>query len=274
MRAVLLALLACAPRESVMPTDAATRRVVVLVSAEAEWRPVRQHLRPAAVEATPVGEAFRASLAAGGPEVTLLHGGYGKLAAAASTQWAIDHWRPALLVNLGTCGGFEGRSRVGEVLLASETVVYDVVERMGDSTEAIADFSSVLPARWPARLQARVRAGRLLSGDRDLDPREVQALVRRFGGLGGDWESGGIAFVARRNGVPALVLRAVSDVVAVDGGSPTYGNLEGWQAVAAGEMVELLGLLGEAVPEVLAGPLEAPRAMRPGEVQRREDAGR
>jgi adenosylhomocysteine nucleosidase len=260
-----LLLVGCLSREAVMPSAAPSSKVVVLISAEAEWRPVKAHLRPPSVQATPFGESFRATLTPGGPELTFLHGGYGQLAAAASTQYAVEHFAPALLVNLGTCGGFEGSAAVGDVVLASETVVYDIEERMGDSVEAIADFSSALPVLWPARLRGRVRVERLLSADRDLDARAVPALRRRFGGVGGDWESGAIAFVARRNRVPLLVLREVSDVVTA-GGSPTYGDLPAWQTMAAVQLVELLGLLGEALPEVLAAPLEPPRTLEPARV--------
>ena len=42
-----------------------------------------------------------------------------------------DRWQPRLLVNIGTCGGFAARARVGDVVLASHTVVYDIVVRNG-----------------------------------------------------------------------------------------------------------------------------------------------
>jgi nucleoside phosphorylase len=41
-------------------------------------------------------------------DLAFLHGGWGKVAAAGSTQYAIDRWAPARLINLGTCGGFKG----------------------------------------------------------------------------------------------------------------------------------------------------------------------
>jgi len=77
-----------------------------------------------------------------------LHGGWGKIAAAASAQYAIDRWHPALLVNLGTCGGFAGRVEVGDVVLVERTVVYDIIERMGDPREAIADYATTLDLSW------------------------------------------------------------------------------------------------------------------------------
>lgn len=45
------------------------------------------------------------------------HGGWGKIAAVASAQYVIDRWSPELLVNLGTCGGFEGEITKGTIIL-------------------------------------------------------------------------------------------------------------------------------------------------------------
>jgi adenosylhomocysteine nucleosidase len=39
-----------------------------------------------------------------------------------------------------------------------------------------------------------------------------------------DWESGAIAWVAKRNGVHCLILRGVTDLVSVGGGE-AYGNI-------------------------------------------------
>jgi adenosylhomocysteine nucleosidase len=83
--------------------------VVVLISADAEWRVVRAMFPDMETSPTPFGDWFAATLPAFHSEpVVFFHGGWGKIAAAASTQHAIDRWHPDLLVNLGTCGGFAG----------------------------------------------------------------------------------------------------------------------------------------------------------------------
>ena len=102
------------------------------------------------------------------------HGGWGKIAAAGSTQYAIDRWQPGLLVNLGTCGGFAGQVHQGEILLVERTVVYDIIELMGDFDEHIAHYSTFLDLSWlsPPYPHA-VRRTLLVSGDRDLLVEEI-----------------------------------------------------------------------------------------------------
>lgn len=203
-------------------------RVVVLISADAEWRAVRALLPDARVSPTPFGEWFVRDVEskAGRSPVVFFHGGWGKIAAAGSTQYAIDRWKPARLVNLGTCGGFAGSTRKGDVVLAEKTVVYDIVELMGDSAEAIADYTTTeLGAGGKFEDAPKdVRRGTLASADRDLAPVDLEGLRTRYGAIAGDWESGAIAWVARRNNVPVLILRGVSDVVNASG-SEAYGNL-------------------------------------------------
>jgi adenosylhomocysteine nucleosidase len=243
-----VAVAACAHGAAPAPRDHA--RVVVLISAAAEWKIVVAQLPGETVHDTPFGAWFVHRLAS--EDVLFFHGGYGKVSAAGSTQYAIDRWHPALLVNLGTCGGFGGERKVGDIVLASETTIYDVVERMGDPDEAIADFHSQLdPARWPARLASRVVVAPLISADRDLDPAEVAALHTRFHAGVGDWESGAIAWIATRNHVPVLILRGVSDVIDHAGADPTYHAVEVWQQASIAVMATLISLLGEALPELM-----------------------
>ncbi len=114
--------------------------IVVVISANAEWHPFRGLFPEARIEQSPFGEYFVHELDVGDgvEKVVFLHGGWGKISAAASAQYVIDRWSPRLLVNLGTCGGFKGAVEPGEVLLVEKTIVYDIVEKMGDASEAIA----------------------------------------------------------------------------------------------------------------------------------------
>ncbi|MGB3700932.1 MAG: 5'-methylthioadenosine/S-adenosylhomocysteine nucleosidase [Anaerolineales bacterium] len=221
--------------------------VVVLISADAEWRAVRQLLQVGEIELTPFGECFRHDLIIQDREcnLILMQGGWGKIAAAASTQYAIDHWRPKMLVNLGTCGGISGEIERGEIVLADRTLVYDIFEQMGDPESHIAYYSTKIDLAWLEKpYPTKVRRGLLISGDRDLAPDEIKELKRRYGAIAGDWESGSIAFVAQRNDTPCLILRGVSDIVSEQGGE-AYGDVSVFEESAKEIMEELLNLLPE-----------------------------
>src|SRR5437773_112256 len=107
--------------------------VVVLISADAEWRALRQVWPQPAAQTSPFGEWMEREVGAGAGRrpVIVFHGGWGKIAAAASTQYAIDRWHPRRLVNVGTCGGFRGRIERGQGVLVSRTVVRDIVVEGG-----------------------------------------------------------------------------------------------------------------------------------------------
>jgi adenosylhomocysteine nucleosidase len=202
---------------------------LVLISANAEWQAVKEILCPAGVQSTPLGETFTAAPGAG-DAVRFFHGGWGKISAAATTQYVIDHFRPPLLVNLGTCGGFAGRIAVGTILLATRTIVYDILEQMGDAEEAIAHYVTEMDLSWliGGGPWAAVR-GPLVSADRDLLPEDIPLLIEKFAAVAADWESGAIAWVAARNRLRCLILRGVTDLVGPAGGE-AYGNLDLFRA--------------------------------------------
>ena len=227
-------------------------RVVVVVSAIQEWRAVCATSPHGVRHPSPYGEWFSVALPVAPGEmedVTFFHGGWGKIAAAASTQYAIDRWHPALIVNLGTCGGFEGAIRRGAIILAERTLVYDIIEQMGDPAVALAHYTTDMDLSWlrePYPLP--VQRGLLVSGDRDLVAEEVPALAARFGAAAGDWESGAIAYVAARNGVRCLILRGVTDLVGPGGGEAYDGTL----AVFTERAQQVMAQLVAALPEWLA----------------------
>lgn len=226
--------------------------VVILVSANAEWRALQKVITPEGMETSPMGAWFpREVVFADGPRRAIFfHGGWGKIDAAASTQYVIDRWKPRYLMNLATCGGLQGRASKGDIFLIEEAITYDIEERMGDSAEAIAYYTVRLPTpALSGAAAASVRRGRVVSADRDVRPADVDALIRKYDADVADWESSAIAHVARRNQTPVYILRGVTDVVS-DAGSEAYGNLEGFEA----EAQKILGRQVELLAHVHLGP--------------------
>ena len=214
-----------------------TLRAAVLISANAEWAPVRRRYPSASVLRSPYGEYFFDR------GVLFFHGGWGKVDAAGSTQYVIDRFSPPALLNLGTCGGIAGSIAAGSIVLVTRTVIYDLIERMGDPGEAIRDYSTTIDLSWLKEpLPLPVVRAPLLSADQDIDPAAIPRLRQDFNAVAADWESGAIARVAARNHVKLLILRAVTDVVSPQAGE-AYGNEDLFVKRTAAQMSRLLDSL-------------------------------
>jgi adenosylhomocysteine nucleosidase len=214
-------------------------RCAVLISANTEWRVVKS-LFSAAIHTSVYGEYFIAEVAY--EQVLFFHGGWGKVAAAGSTQYVIDHFHPTRLINLGTCGGVEGRIQRFDVVVPEEVVIYDIEEAMGDSQEAIAEYTTTLPL--PAHLPVPVLKVTMYSADRDLTAAGLREIDGRFRPVVADWESGAIAWVARKNATPLLILRGVTDLVGIEH-TEAQGNLPLFETNTARVMQSLIGDLPE-----------------------------
>lgn len=220
--------------------------IVVLISANSEWRAVRASYPALQPKTTPFGEYLEIDLH--GQPIILMHGGWGKIAAAGSTQYAIDRWKPSRLVNLGTCGGLAGAVERGEIILVTETLVYDIIEQMTDPQAALEHFHTRLDLSWlPLPYPHPVRSAPLFSADRDILSADVPHLRDKLGAVACDWESGAIAWVAARNAIPCLILRGVSDLVDEFTGE-AYGNISIFHQGAA----QIINSLLEQLPDWLA----------------------
>lgn len=223
--------------------------IVVMISANAEWRVVRNYFTKRKVHSSPFGEWFyhkyKTVLDQGEP-IVFMHGGWGKVAAAASTQYAIDHWRPKIIINLGTCGGFDGYISRGEIILADKTIIYDIYEQMGDLEEHIKFYTTEIDNRWISKpYPISVRQSLLVSADRDLIPTEIPNLKAKYGAIAGDWESGAIAWITKKNQTMCLILRGVTDLVGGNWGEAYNGNINLFYENAEAIMKILLDSLPE-----------------------------
>jgi adenosylhomocysteine nucleosidase len=208
----------------------------VLISANAEWRVVKPLFPTVSMQTSPYGEYFFTDIEH--ERVLFFHEGWGKVAAAGATQYVIDRFHPTRLINLGTCGGVEGRIKRFDIVNVQKVVIYDIAEAMGDSTEAIAEYSTTLAV--PAHPPTPVVKATMYSADRDLTSAGLRAIDGQYHPVVVDWESGAIAWVAHKNGTPLLILRGVTDLVS-PAKAEAEGNLQLFQENTARVMKSLIG---------------------------------
>jgi nucleoside phosphorylase len=126
----------------------------------------------------------------------------------------IDHFHPERLINLGTCGGVEGRINRFDIVAVERVVIYDIAEAMGDSKEAVSEYSTAL--HLPNKLLAGAVKATMYSEDRDLTAAGLREIEGPYTPVVADWESGAIAWIAIKNRTPILILRGVTDLVSPD----------------------------------------------------------
>lgn len=217
--------------------------IVIIFSAPSEWRAAKKCCQIPFVDETPFGEYF--ALQENERMLIYMQGGWGKISAAASAQYAISHWNPDMIINLGTCGGLQGAVERDQVILVDRTVVYDLVEEMGDQQQALDYYTTTLDLSWLCEPYPQpVQRGLLLTADRDILPEQVQWLQDTFGGIAADWESGALAWVCQKNGVRCLILRAVSDLVNPQGGE-AYADIRVFHSASERVTTNLLKHLPE-----------------------------
>jgi adenosylhomocysteine nucleosidase len=221
-------------------------KIVVLISAIAEWNAVKPLFPNAKIRRFPFGECFDIVLQ--DEHISFFHSGWGKIASAGSMQYVIDKYSPDLIVNLGTCGGFEGALNQGDIILVDQTYVYDIVELMGDF-DIVSYYASSLDLSWLAEPYLfPTKRGMIASADSDLPPGKIPFL-KSLGAIAADWESAALAWVAQRNNARLLILRGVSDIVNEEGGE-AYDNIEIFNERARGIMEQLIEQLPEWVNAV------------------------
>lgn len=221
--------------------QAQSPKYAVVISANMEWRAVKKFYPKENYQPSPWGEYFFKRIQ--NQEILFFHEGWGKVAAAGATQYVIDNFQPQVIINLGTCGGFEGEIKRLDIVLANKTIIYDIIEAMGDSKEAIADYTSNIDLTWLEKpYPVKVIPTVLVSADKDLRMDEIDQLKAEYGAVAGDWESGAIAYTAQRNQTKVIILRGVSDLVSPQKGE-AYGNFDLFIQRAETVMFKLLDQL-------------------------------
>ena len=173
----------------------------------------------------------------GGPLALVVHGidpthacdRIGTETATLVSHLAIRAMRPKLVINAGTCGGFEGRgATIGAIYVPSRYLFHDQrvdLPRYGDFARGAIDADAPLAAdgtsappgdpRSAAAVAAALGAARgTLATGSSLDATAHEmALFEREGVVAKDMEGAAIARVCRDLRTPLVAVKAVTDLV-------------------------------------------------------------
>ncbi|WP_010529530.1 5'-methylthioadenosine/S-adenosylhomocysteine nucleosidase [Lentibacillus jeotgali] len=161
-----------------------------------------------------------------GQDVVLLQSGIGKVNAALATTILLSHFRPDVVINTGSAGGFNKSLEVGDIVISTEVRYHDV-----DATAFDYEYGQV--PKMPAAYQADGRLmnlaekaakegtnahyvvkGLIATGDSFMsDSERVAFVMTKFPDLeAAEMEAGAIAQVCYRFETPFVIIRSLSDI--------------------------------------------------------------
>ena len=187
-----------------------------------------------------------------GLEVVVVQCGVGKVNAALCAQILCSCFHVTHLVNTGIAGSLSAALDIGDLLVSRDAMYHDFdcvhfgypfgrVPGM-DVTAFPADETMIRYASAAAEKvhPGHVTIGRVASGDQFVADKAVkEQIIARTGGLCTEMEGCAIAQTAYRNGVPFVILRAISDK-ADDSAEMDYPTFERIAAHRCAEVTMLL----------------------------------
>ena len=158
-----------------------------------------------------------------GKKVVIARCGVGKVFAAICAEAMIIKYAPKLIVNSGVGGALDKSLRPLDIVFADKLVQHDMdTSPLGDPVGLISGINQVYfetDARARMILEKSARemdinylVGTIATGDKFISEKEDKnRLTAIFGATACEMEGGAIAHTAFVNGVPFMVVRAISD---------------------------------------------------------------
>lgn len=160
-----------------------------------------------------------------GKQAVVVRSGVGKVNAAICTQILADVFKVDAVINTGIAGSLRDEIDIADVVLSTDAQQHDmdatgfgydfgVIPRMDASVFAADAYLLDAAERVCKRDISEIKAhkGRILSGDQFIsDQGKKEWLASTFGGFCTEMEGAAIAHAAHLNGIPFLIVRAISD---------------------------------------------------------------
>lgn len=160
-----------------------------------------------------------------GAAAVVVQSGVGKVNAAMCVQILADLFQVTQVMNTGVAGSLNADLDIGDILVSVKAIQHDMdVTALGyepgripgfEKREFIADAEmadAVAAACRRANPDVNIVKGCVLSGDQFISSAEVkERLITQFHGDCAEMEGASIAQAAALNGIPFVIIRAISD---------------------------------------------------------------
>lgn len=160
-----------------------------------------------------------------GKKVVVVRSGIGKVNAGICAQILVDVFGAEIIINTGIAGSLNNEINIGDIVLSTDVLHHDMdatgfgypvgqIPQMKEfSFEADAELRKLaLQVCKEVNPEIGVFEGRIVSGDQFISNDAVkEAIVKNFGGYAVEMEGAAIGQASYLNGVPFLVIRAISD---------------------------------------------------------------
>ncbi len=174
-----------------------------------------------------------------GVDVVIVQSGVAKVSAAMCVQVLVDVFNVTHIINTGVAGSLDADIDIGDLVVSTSAVYHDVdacifgyspgeVPQLGvkefPADEHMADV--VIETAQEVAPDIKEFKGRVCSGDQFIADDDKKAWIKKtFDGLCTEMEGAGIAQASYINGIPFVIIRAISDKA--DGsGSVDYPTFE------------------------------------------------
>ena len=172
-----------------------------------------------------------------GHNIILAKSGVGKVNATLNTQYIIDKFAPNYIINTGVAGGVKQGLQVGDIVIGTTLVQHDFdASALGyargymcngiepdkptlfySDKELCEKFDSAM--NEIAESDIRIHKGIIATGDTFVSSTEKKTeIATLFNATAVEMEACAIVQTAKRNNVPCLAIRAISDLA--DGSAP------------------------------------------------------
>jgi len=188
-----------------------------------------------------------------GTDVVVVRCGIGKVNAALCVQILCDLFAVTHIINTGVAGSLNANLDIGDILISNDAIHHDMdVTIFGyapgqvpgrETREFSADpMLSDLALQLCTEVNPDIRAikGRVVSGDQFISSGDIKdRLISEFAGDCTEMEGASIAHGATLNGIPFVIIRAISDKA--DGSAELdYPTFERQAAQHSAKLVEAI----------------------------------
>ncbi|QNM04571.1 5'-methylthioadenosine/adenosylhomocysteine nucleosidase [Qiania dongpingensis] len=174
-----------------------------------------------------------------GKDIVVVRSGIGKVNAGICTQILADLYSVNAVINTGIAGSLHAQIDIGDIVLSTDVLQHDVdavafgypvgqIPRMESLSFQADRHLADCAEKCCQRVNPDIKTfkGRVLSGDQFVaDKEKKEWLIKTFGGLCTEMEGAAIGQASYLNGIPFLIVRAISDK-ADDSASMDYPAFE------------------------------------------------